>query len=94
VKFRGTIFLMFSYFNGGITNTIPQKQINFSKLIQLITNNPHRTLINQIRLLRHQGNQEYKVLKKKLPYITPNCLVKERCIKMEEDFQTNFISPS
>lgn len=85
---------MFNYFNGGIINTIPQKQIDFSELLELIKNNPHRTLINRIRLLRQQGNNKFKVLKRSLPFITPNCLVKKRSVKNEVDFQSNFISPS
>ena len=75
---------MFSYFQNGIINTIPQKSIDFEELIDLITNNPNKTLIGWIRILRIQGNDgEYKKLKRGLPNITPVCELVERSLDGE-----------
>ena len=85
---------MISYFKNGIKDTVPKKQIEFIELIELIKNNPNATAIEHIRLLRKQGKIEYKKLKDKLPYITPNCSLKKRKLTTEIDFQENFICPS
>lgn len=44
--------------------------------------------------MRKNNNQEYKQYKKKLINITPNCLVKYRSFKTDEDFNRNFICSS
>lgn len=84
---------MFSKFHGGITVTTPTKTIDLPQLIKLIKNNPEKPLIDWIRLLRKQGNDEYKQFKDGLPYITPNCMVKYRALK-DEKLELNFIASS
>ncbi|WP_299057129.1 BT4734/BF3469 family protein [uncultured Polaribacter sp.] len=65
-----------------------------SQLVKFIKNNPKKSLINEIRELRLKGDQTYKKKKTFLNYITPNCSVKKRNIKREEDYTKNFIAPS
>ena len=84
---------MFSYFQNGIVNVIPQKVIQLNHLIEIIGNNPQQDLIKKIREMRIEGNKEYKVLKRKLSYITPNCMVKYRDLSNEK-FEKNFIQGS
>ncbi len=69
---------MFSYFEKGITDTKCQRIIGLPELRQLIRNNPHAGKIVELRRLRKDGNEHYKVLKSRLPNITPNCIVSER----------------
>jgi hypothetical protein len=85
---------MFSYFEKGITNLIPSKTIDLSQLVKLIKNNPKKSLIDEIRELRLKGDQTYKEKKTFLNYITPNCSVKKRSLKEDEDYTKNFIAPS
>ena len=85
---------MFSYFEKGITNLIPSKTIDLSQLVKLIKNNPKKSLINEIRELRLKGDQTYKEKKIFLNYITPNCSVKKRSLKEDENYTKNFIAPS
>ena len=85
---------MFSYFKNGIIDTTPDKTIDLPELIKIIRNNPERILIEYIRLLRKEGNEEYQELKEKLPYLTPNCMVKYRSLKKDDDFNKNFIASS
>lgn len=84
---------MFSYFQKGITDTNPSKTSDFPQLVKIIKDNPYKHLIDWIRLLRKQGNEEYKELKRDLPNITPNCIVKYRSLK-DHEFQENFIMSS
>lgn len=84
---------MFSYFYEGITSTTPSKTIDLPHLIKIIKNNPEKPVIDWIRILRKQGNEEYKKLKEGLPNITPNCMVRYRALKNEK-FQLNFIAAS
>lgn len=93
LKFEGFHFKMFSYFQKGIKDTNPVKSIDISQLIKIIKDNPEKSKIDWIRVLRKQGNQEYKKLKDELPNITPNCMVKYRALK-EEKFDLNFITSS
>jgi hypothetical protein len=83
---------MFSYFEKGITNLIPSKTIDLAQLVKLIKTNPKQSLINEIRELRLKGDQTKK--KTFLNYITPNCSVKKRSLKEDEDYTKNFIAPS
>ena len=85
---------MFSYFQKGITDTTPSKIIDLPLLVKIIQNNPERILIEHIRVLKKEGNGEIKELKRKLPNITPNCIVKYRKLESEEEFNNNFISYS
>jgi len=82
---------VFSYFKNGITDTNPQKIIDLPALIKTIKNNPERALIEWIRVLRTNGNDEYKELKRGLPNITPNCMVRYRSLQ-DDDFERNFQS--
>lgn len=84
---------MFSYFQKGITDIIPSKTIDLSSLVKIIKNNPKVADINL--LIREKkahtvidGKEHYKTLKAKLPYITPNCIVKRRDLK---NWTENFI---
>lgn len=86
-------FFMFSYFEKGIIDTHPKKTIDQRDLVNLIINNPCRVQIETIREFKRQGNLSYKVLKRKLPNITPNCIVKKRSLD-DADFETNFVQNS
>ena len=83
--------MTFSYFDGGIKNTLPQQSINLSQLVELITNHPNSGLIYTIRSLREKNDKYYKTLKGYLPYVTPNCTVSQR--KLTGDLlNTNLLS--
>jgi hypothetical protein len=84
---------MFSYFQNGIANVIPQKIIQLNQLIEIIGNNPQQDLIKKIRDMRLEGNKHYKVLKRKLSYITPNCVLRYRDLS-KVNFEKNFIQAS
>ena len=78
---------MYSIYRGGIKKIYPDKRpISISELIQRIINNPQADTINKIRQLRIEGDQSYKVLKKNLTYITPNCVLKKRDLKDKNNF--------
>jgi hypothetical protein len=81
---------MFSYFNGGIKNIYPKKYIDLPSLVRLIKNNPEKLKIEKVRELRRIG-KDYDTLKKSLPNVTPNCLLKVRKLK---DADYNLIAPS
>lgn len=81
---------MFNYFQKGIKNTTPLKIIDLPELVNIIRYNPHSGQIEAIRELKKRGDDYYKKLKETLPYITPNCMVKERNLK-DEEFDVNFI---
>lgn len=82
---------MFSYFKNGIKNIFPENQpIILSDLARMIRNNPAAETINQIRLLREDNDQSYKVVKRDLAYITANCVLKKRSVKDNEEFNLNF----
>ena len=75
----GLFYLMFSYFEDGISNTKKCKNISVEKLIRLIKE--HNPAIEQIRSLDlNDANYKSKKdkLKSKLSYITPNCTVTYR----------------
>lgn len=74
---------MFSYFETGITDTKCTKIIGLTELRKLVRNNPHADKIAKLRQLRKEGNDYYKVLKSRLPNITPNCIVNERNLDQE-----------
>ncbi len=81
---------MFSYFNGGIKNIYPKRHIDLPTLVRLIKNNPEKFKIGKVRELRRIG-KDYDKLKKSLPNVTPNCLLKVRKLK---DADYNLIAPS
>ncbi len=81
----------FSYFQNGIKDTKPLKTINIDQLVELIKNNPKKDIIKDILQLRSSGDKYYKVLKEKLPNITPNCSVHAKKLS-GDSFNENFIS--
>jgi hypothetical protein len=81
---------MFSRFKDGIKDTKNSILIGFPELKQIIRNNPNKNKIEQIRNLRKNGDDYYKTLKSGLPYITPNCMVKQRNLDPDH-FDQNFI---
>lgn len=81
---------MFSCFNGGITDTKCSKFIGFNELVHIILKNPDANKIGNIRALRKNGDKNYKKLKSKLPYITPNCMIRVRNLE-DDKFDQNFI---
>ena len=54
---------MFSFFNNGITQTIPTKVIDLTSVVQLVKNNPNKDRISEIRVLRANNNHNYKLEK-------------------------------
>jgi hypothetical protein len=85
---------MFSYFENGIKQVFPTKNIHLNQVVQITRNNPKIHLINELRELRNQGNIEYKLKKQNLSYITPACIVQKRELKPSINFERNFISSS
>lgn len=81
----------FSYFQNGIKDTNPLKTINIDQLVELIKNNPKKDIIKSIHSLRSIGDSHYKVLKEKLPHITPNSIVRAKKLSGNY-FIENFIS--
>lgn len=84
---------MFSYFRDGIKDKHPQQTIDLPELVRIIKNNPNQSKIEQIRLLKKEGDKRYKELKSELPNITPNCVVKERNLDVDL-FSANFLFSS
>ena len=74
---------MISYFENGVKQTRPNKEIDIYELVEIIRHNPKIDLINEIRKLKRDGNDNYKLLKKGLPNITPNCLVSKRNVSTD-----------
>jgi hypothetical protein len=84
---------MFSIYKNGIKNVNPEKKpINLSDLAKLIRNNPAFEKINQLRQMRENGDQTYKMIKCKLDYITPNCVLKKRSLKDDSEYNSNFFN--
>lgn len=81
---------MFSYFKGGIQDKYFNRHIDLPSLVKLIKNNPEKLKIEKVRELRRIG-KDYDKLKKSLPNVTPNCLLKVRKLK---DADYNLIAPS
>lgn len=81
---------MFSYFKGGILDTYLYRIIDLPSLVKLIKNNTEKLKIDKVRELRRIG-KDYDKLKKSLPNITPNCIVKIRKL-IDADY--NLIAPS
>lgn len=84
---------MFSYFENGITGTTCNRFIDLYHLVNIIKNHQNAVLIDEIRTLRSMDDDNYKKLKKQLPYITPNCMVQKRSLG-GDNFKTNFIQSS
>jgi hypothetical protein len=86
---------MFSYSDFPLeTSSKIQETIDFARLIKIIRNHPKRDVIEIVIKLRSEGNDdECRSIKiSKLPWITPNCVVKKRSLKNE--FEQNFIQSS
>lgn len=81
---------MFSYFKGGIQDTFFNRHIDLPTLVKLIKDNPEKFKIEKVRELRRNG-KDYDSLKKSLPNVTPNCLLKVRKLK---DADYNLFAPS
>ena len=81
---------MFSYFKGGIQDKYLNRHIDLPSLVRFIKNNPEELKIEKVRELRRIG-KDYDTLKKSLPNVTPNCLLKVRKLK---DADYNLIAPS
>jgi len=84
---------VFSYFDRGIKNTIPNKIIDLPELVYIIKTNNRKDDVGLVRTLKSNGDNNYKRIKETLPNITPHCIVKKRCLR-DVDFESNFISAS
>ncbi len=80
---------MFSIFFGGIKQIIPDRIIDLQELADYVSSGFNQDLINLIRSKRKSGDVGYKNLKKKLPYITPQCILKKRNLGSPEDISKN-----
>ena len=73
---------MCSYFEKGLNNTIPSKIIGLPDYVRIVKDSSLIEKFNNIRNLRINGNDDYKILKRNLPYITPSVIVKKRKLKI------------
>ena len=57
--------------------------IDFTKLVKIIKNHPKSDLIEKVRKLRSEGEDEEcrRIKQSLLPWITPNCVVNKRLLK-------------
>lgn len=88
---------MFSFSNQPINkSSVVDSIIDFISLIKTIMNPPNKNLYLEIHRLRSEGkDSECKLLKKsKLPWITPNCVVKQRSLEAEGEFEKNYLFSS
>ena len=76
---------MFSIFRGGIRTNTPSRIIDIHEVSNEIRFNLNHALINEIRLLRANGDLRYKSLKLELDYITPFAVLKKRSLKYEPE---------
>jgi hypothetical protein len=85
---------VFSYFEKGLSepnNTIPSKIIGLPDYVRMVKDDYLIEEFNNIRNLRINGNDDYKILKKNLPYITPSVIVKKRKLGNPSELQDNLI---
>ena len=88
---------MFSYSTKPLKGSSEiEENIDFSKLVRLIRNHPNKDIVFESTTLRKEGRDvECRNLKKsKLPWLTPNCIVKKRLLDNEINFNQNFIQSS
>ena len=88
---------MFSYSTKPLKGSSEiEENIDFSKLVRLIRNHPNKDIVFESTTLRQEGRDvECRNLKKsKLPWLTPNCIVKKRLLDNEINFNQNFIQSS
>ncbi len=86
---------MFSYSDLPlITSSNVQETIDFARLIKIIRNHPKPDVIDEVIKLRSDGNDEEcrNIKTSKLPWITPNCVVKKR--KLKDEFEKYFVHSS
>ena len=82
---------MCSYFEKGLNNTTPLKIIGLPDYVRMVKDDYLIEEFNTIRNLRINGNNEYKILKRDLPYITPSVIVRKRKLKTATEIQDNLI---
>jgi hypothetical protein len=72
------------------------KHISFHDLVNLIKNSPIKEKYYPLYELRKLGNSEEcrKYKQEKIPWVTPNAMVKRRKLSEREDFDLNFIQSS
>jgi hypothetical protein len=80
-----------SYFENGLSNTIPSKIIGLPDYVRMVNDSSLIEEFNTIRNLRINGNDEYKRLKKNLPYTTPSVIVKKRKLGNPSEIHENLI---
>lgn len=88
---------MFSYSTKPLKGSSQiEENIDFSKLVRLIRNHPNKDIVFESTTLRREGRDvECRNLKKsKLPWLTPNCIVKKRLLDNKNNFNQNFIQSS
>ncbi|MBR9859979.1 winged helix-turn-helix transcriptional regulator [bacterium] len=83
---------MFSFYDERINNLTPVKTIEFSDLIDIVRNNPYQRDYSTLRLFS-KGDYEYDQLKKTLPRINPNCILKYYKVQGHY-FKQNYVSGS
>ena len=82
---------MFSRFNGGVNDNQLGGLMDIITLVKEIQNNSRKEKIELIMQLRKDDNPQYKELKRLLPIITPNCMVRQRSLR-ENSYDENFIA--
>jgi hypothetical protein len=82
---------VFSHFEGGLKNTIPTSIIGLPDYVRMVKDDRYFEEFNIIRSLRASSNEEYKILKRELPYITPSVLLNKRNLKTSSEVQENLI---
>lgn len=88
----GVFYLqVFSHFEGGLKNTIPTSIIGLPDYVRMVKDDRYFEEFNIIRSLRASSNDEYKILKRELPYITPSVLLNKRNLKTSSEVQENLI---
>lgn len=88
---------MFSYSSKPLKGSSEiEENIDFSKLVRLIKNHPNKDIVFESTTLRQEGRDvECRNLKKsKLPWLTPNCIVKKRLLDNAINFNQNFTQSS
>lgn len=82
---------MFSKFNEGVKDNKLSGLMDIITLVKEIQNNSQKEKIELIMQLRNDDNLKYKELKRLLPIITPNCILRQRSIK-GDSYDENFIA--
>jgi hypothetical protein len=88
---------MFSFSNHPINlSSRVDRFISFHELIEIIKNPSDKEKYHRLHELRKSGDLEEcrKFKQQKIPWITPNSMVRKRELKEQVDFETNFIQSS